>query len=113
VEVVPETCAQKGGEQSMPMYVGLVNWTDQGARNAKESVKRLDAFATVAEKMECKVLNTVYTMGPHDIVTIFEAPNDRVASALVLSVGSLGNVRTVTMPAYTKDEMASILRELP
>jgi uncharacterized protein with GYD domain len=103
----------KEATNQMPLYVGLTNWTDQGARSAKESVKRLDAFYAVAEKMECKVHTTLYTMGPHDLVTIFEAPNDRAASALVLAVGSLGNVRTVTMPAYTKDEMTGILRQLP
>jgi uncharacterized protein with GYD domain len=95
------------------MYVALVNWTDQGVRSAKESIKRLDAFVAAAQKMECKVHNVVYTMGPHDLVTIFEAPNDRTASALTLSVGTLGNARTMTVPAYTKEEMAGILRQLP
>jgi uncharacterized protein with GYD domain len=97
----------------MPLYVSLVNWTDQGARNVKESVKRADAFVAAAEKMKCKVHNLLYTMGEYDIVSIIEAPNDRAASALALSLGTLGNVRTVTVPAYTKDEMVSILRELP
>lgn len=97
----------------MPMYVALTNWTDQGARNVKETVRRLDAFITAAEKMKCKVHNALYTMGPYDLVSIIEAPNDRVASALALSVGALGSVRSVTMPAFTKDEMAGIVREMP
>lgn len=63
--------------------------------------------------MKCKVHNILYTMGPHDIVSIIEAPSDHAMSSLALSLGTLGNVRTMTMPAYTKDEMAGILRELP
>jgi uncharacterized protein with GYD domain len=103
----------RGGEGSVPMYIALSNWTDQGARNVKETVRRLDAFIAAAEKMKCKVHSALYTMGPYDLVSIIEAPNDRIASALTLSVGAVGNVRSVTMPAYTKDEMAGILREVP
>ena len=95
------------------MYVALVNWTDQGTKNIKETTRRADAFLHLAEKTECKVHQLLYTMGPHDIVTVLEAPNDRAASALILSVSSLGNVRAVTMPAFTKEEMGGILRDLP
>lgn len=97
----------------MPLYVVLVNWTDQGIRNVRDTVKRADAFIATAEKIGCKVHNLLYTMGSHDVVTIIEAPNDKAASTLTLSVGVLGNVRTLTMPAYTKDEMGSMLRGLP
>jgi len=79
----------------------------------KDTVKRADAFVATTEKMGCKVHNLLYTMGPHDVVTIIEAPNDRAASAATLSVSALGNVRTLTMPAYTKDEMGGIIRGLP
>ena len=52
-------------------------------------------------------------MGPHDIVTVVEAPDDETVSRLTLGVGMLGNVRTLTMRAYTKDEMAKIVAGLP
>lgn len=103
---------EKERGSSMPMFVALVNWTEQGTRNLKETVGRTDAFIALAGKMECKVHNFLYTMGPHDIVAVIEAPNDRAASALILSVQSLGNVRGVTMPAFTKEEMAGILRDV-
>ena len=48
-------------------------------------------------------------MGPDDIVVLFEAPDDETATALALQVSSLGNVRTMTMRAFTADEMAAIV----
>ena len=32
----------EGRETIMPTYVSLVNWTDQGAKNVKDTVARLD-----------------------------------------------------------------------
>ncbi len=97
----------------MPVYVALVNWTDQGVKNVKDTIKRADAFIESARKINCKVREILYTTGAHDIVTVIEAPDDETASRLTLGVGMVGNVRTVTMRAYTKDEMAKIVAGLP
>jgi len=97
----------------MPVYVALANWTDQGVKNVKDTIKRADAFADAATKMNCRVREILYTMGPHDVVTIIEAPNDETASKLTLAVGMLGSIRTLSMRAYTKEEMAKIIAGLP
>jgi len=96
----------------MPLYVQIVDWTDQGIRTVKDTVKRADAFVAMARKMGCKVQQIVYTMGPHDVVTILEAPDDETMSALSLAVSRLGNIRTLTMRGYTKEEMAKIVGKL-
>jgi len=96
----------------MPLFVSLVNWTDQGVRNAKDTVKRAEAFSAAAEKMGCKVHTFVWTVGPYDLVAIIEAPNDQVYSSLALSLARLGNTRTVSMRAYTKGEMEHIVQAI-
>jgi uncharacterized protein with GYD domain len=101
------------GVRTMPVYVVLVNWTDQGIRNVKDSPKRSDAFIESAGKMGCRVREILYTTGAYDLVTVIEAPDDETASRLTLSVGMRGNVRSVTMRAFTKDEMAKIIAGLP
>lgn len=97
----------------MPLYVALGNWTDQGVKNVKDTAKRADAFAAAAKSMNCTVREILYTMGPYDLLTIIEAPNDETVSKLALAVGMLGNIRTVSMRAHTKDEMARIVAGLP
>ena len=96
----------------MPMYIGLANWTDQGVKNAKESVARADAFKKMAADLGCEVLGIFWTMGRYDIATRIMAPDDATMSALVLKLAQLGNIRTETMRAYTEEEFAGIMEKV-
>ena len=35
----------------MPTYITLINWTDQGVKNAKDTIQRFEAAESVATKM--------------------------------------------------------------
>ena len=96
----------------MSLYVVLVNWTDQGARNVKDTVKRGEAFVAAAKQYNCKVRELLWTMGSYDAVAIVEAPNDEAMSTLSLSTAMQGNVRTLTMRAYEKDAFAKVIAGL-
>jgi len=92
--------------------VSLVNWTDQGIRNVKESPKRADAVSALANKLGAK-MQIFYTMGEYDLVAITEAPSDEVAMQLLLEIGRLGNVRTKTLKAWTVAEATKVIAKLP
>ena len=94
----------------MSQYIMLVNWTDQGIKNVRDSGGRAEAFKAMATEMGCAVLGLFFTMGRYDIATRIEAPDDETISALALRVASLGNVRTETMRAYTEAEFAQIMK---
>ncbi len=96
----------------MPRYVVLVNWTDQGIRNVKQTQVRTDHGGEIAEKHGLKLEQAYWTVGAYDMVTVFEAPDDEALSAHLLEIGSLGNVRTTTLRAYDEEEMSGILRRL-
>jgi uncharacterized protein with GYD domain len=96
----------------MPRYVVLVNWTDQGIKNVKHTTERMDHGGELAEKHGLKLEQAYWTVGPYDMLTIFEAPNDEALSAHLLEIGSLGNVRTTTLRAYSEEEMSEILQRL-
>ena len=94
----------------MPHYACLFDWTDQAMKTIKGSVGRVDGAAEVAKSEYGVSLEHVYwTMGEHDILGIFEAPDEENMSAFLLELGSLGNVRSTTMRAFDREEMASIL----
>jgi uncharacterized protein with GYD domain len=93
----------------MPTYVALLNWTDQGIRNFKDTVDRAEAAREMAEKLGGGFTNIYWTIGPYDIVGIIEAPDDETVEAQLLALGSQGNVRTTTMRAFTADEMRPIV----
>jgi len=96
----------------MPRYVVLVSWTEQGVRNVKETIERTDHGGDIAEKHGLKLEQAYWTVGPYDIVTIFEAPDDEAMSAHLLEIGSQGNMRTTTLRAYDEQEMSGILGRL-
>jgi uncharacterized protein with GYD domain len=94
------------------MYISLVQFTDQGIRNIKETTKRSEAAMAEAEKMGMKIVQPLWTMGVYDVVVLLEAPNDETMSAFSLKIGSMGSVKTHTMRAFTKDEMNKILANI-
>ena len=96
----------------MPTYVALMNWTDQGARTVGDTVHRREQADALAEKHGAKVEQVYWTVGPYDIVTILEAPDDESATAVMLELGTAGNLRTTTLRAYDRDDMSSILHRL-
>ena len=96
----------------MAMYVSLIQFTDQGIRNIKKTIKRGDAAMAEAEKMGMKIVEEFWTMGTYDVVVIVDAPNDETMSAFMLKVGSLGNVKSHTMRAFRREEMAGILAKI-
>jgi uncharacterized protein with GYD domain len=93
----------------MATYVGLIQFTDQGIRNIRETVKRGDAAAAQADKMGMKIVEEFWTMGAYDAVVVFEAPDDETMSAFMLKIGSLGNVKSHTLRAFRRSEMEKIL----
>jgi uncharacterized protein with GYD domain len=51
-------------------------------------------------------------MGTYDVVVVVDAPNDETMSAFVLKIGSLGNVKSHTMRAFRREEMAAVLAKI-
>ena len=96
----------------MATYITLMNFTDQGIRNIKESPDRLAAFRTMAEKLGLTIKSIHYTVGNYDIVTVVEGSDEACMSA-ALKLGSLGNVRTQTMRAYSPEEMKAMIQKMP
>ena len=93
----------------MARYVALVNWTDQGIRNYKDTAHRGEAFGAMLESMGSRLVDLVWTLGTYDIVAIIEAPDDETMTNAMLKLGVQGNVRTTTMRAFTGEEIERIV----
>src|SRR5207247_63345 len=96
----------------MARYVSLIQFTDQGIRNVKDTIKRGEAAMAEAEKMGIKIIEEFWTMGAYDIVALFESPDDETMSAFLLKIGSMGNVKSQTLRAFRKQEMEGVLAKL-
>lgn len=95
----------------MPHYILLVNLTEQGVRNIKDSPKRAEHFEKMVKKAGGDV-SIYYTLGQYDIVAAVKLPDDESMVKINLELARLGNVRTTTLKAMTKKEMASVISSL-
>jgi uncharacterized protein with GYD domain len=96
----------------MPTYVTLMNYTDQGIRNAKDSPGRQQQAEEHLRGLGGRFIENYLTMGEHDYVLIWEAPDDETAARFMLAVGSSGNVRSKTLKAFPRAQAQNILQSL-
>lgn len=94
----------------MARYISLINWTDQGLRNAKDTLNRANAVRQVFKTKGSEMVDVYWTLGPYDVVVVFDAPDDEIASQLMMTVGMQGNVKSATMRAFNEQEMARIIK---
>jgi len=96
----------------MANYVILGNFTDQGIRGIKDTTKRAKAFRDLAEDMGGSIKDIYWTLGAYDIVLMMEAPDDETVTAILMKVGSLGNLKSQTLRAFNEAEISSIISRI-
>ncbi|MCL4488653.1 MAG: GYD domain-containing protein [Chloroflexi bacterium] len=97
----------------MSAYISLVNFTDQGIRNVKGTIDRVAAMKKAAQAAGINVIGVWYTLGQYDMVLVAEGPDDETAMRTLLTIGMQGNVRTVSLRAFSEEEMARVIKSLP
>ena len=93
-------------------YVILFNLTDQGIKDIKQAPNRTEAAVKLIEAMGGKVLGLYAVMGEYDYVGIAEVPDDETCMSLLLTIGSLGSVRTKVLKAFPHKEFTKIVKKL-
>ncbi len=97
----------------MPTYITLVNYTQKGIENIKESPARLDKVKEAMKAAGGEFKAFYLTMGRYDMVVISEAPNDEAYAATMLAIGAAGAVRSETLKAFTEEEYRNIIASIP
>ena len=96
----------------MPHFITLIRLTQQGISKIKESPSRLDAAKKAAEHAGGKIHAHYLTMGQWDAVWITEFPTDEACAKFTLGAGSMGNITTETLKAFTEAEYRKIISGL-
>lgn len=93
----------------MATFIVLLDYTDQGIRELRDSPQRADAFNAFAGRAGVKIVGQYWTIGSHDGVLIMEAPSEEVAASVLLHLGEVGNVRTTTLRAFDWAEAQDLI----
>ncbi|MCA0032503.1 GYD domain-containing protein [Mesorhizobium sp. B263B2A] len=96
----------------MTTYIMLMNWTEQGAKNVRDSPKRLDAARKQLGEMGGSFKSFYLTMGEYDMVAVVEAPDDAVLARFALMLAASGNIRTRTLKAFPEFAYREIITSL-
>src|SRR5450631_3417880 len=108
------TLEDRKAASSLPSFtfITTIKFTQQGIKSIDETTKRAAALKAAGKKMGVKVTDIYWTLGDHDGVLIFDAPDDEAATTFLLHIGSQGNVHTTTVRAFTAAEMDKILTKV-
>ena len=96
----------------MPIYVTLMKWTEQGVRDVNATVDRAEQARQAIEQMGGRMPTIYWTQGSYDLVAVTEFPDEETATAFMLSIGKLGNLRSETLRAFSAEEMRRILEKV-
>ena len=97
----------------MPSYVLLLNYTDTGIQNVKYMPLHISAFRQAVETAGGKMPQVYLTMGAFDVVAVIDAPSDEVCLSIVLTLASVGNVRSTTLRAFSEEDIPNVVRGIP
>ena len=95
----------------MAINISLVNFTEQGIKQIKESPQRAKAFRDLCKKNGVTVRDMYWTVGRYDMVVITEG-TDEAMTATLLAVSRLGNVRTETLRAMDQETFQRVLEKV-
>ena len=93
----------------MPRYLSLLRFTEQGAKNIKQSTTRAHAFTKIADKAGVKIEGQYWTVGACDGVLILRADDEQKALRCLTELAAVGNVRTETLRAFTDAEFDAVV----
>ncbi len=97
----------------MAIYITMYKVTDQGSKDLKNAPKRIEDGIKQWEAAGGKMLGFYAILGEYDYIGIVEHPDEKAATTFILGLNAIGNVKTTTLRAFTTEEFAGMLKNLP
>jgi uncharacterized protein with GYD domain len=97
----------------MAKFVTLYKLTNQGISDIRNAPERIRQATAAWEATGGKLLGFYATHGPYDYVAISETDDEEMATAFALTLGSQGNVTTLTMRAFDTEAFERLVSKIP
>ncbi len=95
----------------MATYVILYNFTAEGAKNIRDSIKRAGRIRQDNARVGFKIKDVYWLQAGYDMMAIVEAPSEEAMMGAMLNIVAAGNVTSTTMRAFDAMEMSKILAQ--
>ena len=83
----------------MATYILLGTLTDDGHEKLRKNPKWINDVNYELESMGVKVLSQYAALGPYDIITILDAPDNKTVVQVSSQLTLRGSIRITTLPA--------------
>ena len=93
----------------MSTYMLLCNFTDQAVRTIKEVPKRRAAARELGKKFGVEIKAGYLALGAYDLIIHAEATDDEALAKFLLSLSSIGNLRTTTVKVFPEADFDRIV----
>lgn len=103
---------RRSREGTVNTYLMLGKLTEKALGTIQEHPDRVKRFKEIVQEEGGKVISFYLLMGKYDIATVIEAPSPEMMAKLALIVGKRGNVRSITLPAFSEKEQADIIGKM-
>jgi uncharacterized protein with GYD domain len=94
----------------MAIYILLGTLTDEGAEKLRSHPEWIEEVNQDLETMGVKVISQYAVLGPYDIVTIVEAPDNKSVVRVSTQLTLRGSVKITTLPALPIEDFLSTLK---
>lgn len=94
----------------MPTYILLGTLTEEGTSHLRAHPEWVDEVKEDLEKLNIKITAQYAVLGPYDIVTIVEAPDNRSVVRVSTQLTLRGNVKVTTLPALPIEDFLASLK---
>ena len=95
----------------MKTFIALIDFTAEGIKAFRNTAARAEQFQEMAAAHGITVEHVYWTLGDHDGVLIFQAPDAETAAAALLSLGSHGCVRSRTLQAFDREAISTVIAQ--
>ncbi len=93
----------------MSAYMLLCSYTDQGVRTIKEMPNRRAAAREKASKLGVEIRHAWLALGAYDFILQLEARDEETIAKFVLSLATMGNLRTTTVRLFSDTDYEKIV----
>ena len=93
----------------MATYLLLGTLTDEGHENLRKHPEWIDEVNRDLENKGIKVLSQYAVLGPYDIVTIVDAPDNKTVIHVSTQLTLRGSLKIITLPALPIEDFLATL----
>lgn len=88
----------------MAIFIRLARLTEKGNQNIRNLDQMVADAMKIMEEHGAKILHTYTILGEYDMISVVEAPDDKIMTRISALIAQQGNFRAETLPALPMDE---------